>query len=168
MACSCIKRSEYDVHVGYLDCKTLVYEDQSKWMTDEGFVMPDLYDVTISIPSLNKEITLSLYTQKRNLITVFDLLGSTDYCLPDDIYCFTTTSCGISMKVSRAYMCGLDCKIDVLTSKMKNVDDAKEVRYLRDLSEAVKVNAKLGKHTAATENFTLLKNKLNHLTCGMC
>lgn len=168
MACSCIKKYQYDVHIDYLDCKSLIYEDQSAWMDDEGFDVPETYQVTINIPSLNKTVTLDLYTNKRNIITSEMLLGSSDQCLPDDIYCFSIESCGLGMKVVRAYTCSTDCKIDSLSAKIKTREDESEVTYLRELSDSVKINARLGKNTAAASSFKLLKEKVNHLTCGMC
>lgn len=168
MACSCIKRYQYDVHIDHLDCKSLVYEDQSAWMDDDGYERPEKYDVEVTITSLNKKVTLSLYTNKRNIITSEMLLGSSTQCLPDDIYCFYTESCGLGSKIVRAYTCSTDCKIDILSSRIKTREDADEVRYLRELSDSIKINARMGKNTAASNSFKLLKEKLNHLTCGSC
>ena len=98
MACSCIK-NHYSIHISSEDCKKLIYQDESDWMAGEGFNIPETYPVTISIPSRSKEVTIDVKTKGRTVITSVDLFGSSDLmCLPDDIYCFSTESCGSTIE----------------------------------------------------------------------
>jgi hypothetical protein len=169
MSCSCIKKS-YDVHISFTDCKTMVYEDQSDWMSGEAYEdRPALYEVRVYVPSKKKEYTLNLDPSKRNYITSVELFGTSEpTCLPDDIYCFSTESCGIDYQVNRAFVCRTECKIDELTTKAKSQDEHSEIAFFRNTVHSVKTCAKQGRPELAKELLEVLTKKLKHLLCASC
>lgn len=170
MSCSCIKNRDYDVHLSFKDCKTMVYEDQSDWMSGESYEdRPSLYEVRVYIPSRKKEYTLNLDPSKRNYITSVELFGTSEpICLPDDIYCFSTVSCGVEHKINRAFVCRTECKIDELTNKAKSKDEHSEVGFFRNIVHSVKVAARHGRPELAKELLEVLSKKLKHLLCASC
>lgn len=169
MSCACIKKV-YDIHLSHKDCKTLVYEDQSDWMSGEAYeYRPSTQEVRVYIPSKKKEYTITVDPSKRNYITSVELFGTSEpICLPDDIYCFKVFSCGDDYQINRALTCRAECKIDELVSKAKTELDFSEVGFLRNMVYSVKVNASLGKPEAAMEILQIVNKKLKHLTCASC
>lgn len=170
MSCSCIKNRNYDVHLSFRDCKTMVYEDQSDWMEGESYEgRPSLYEVRVYVPSKKKEYILDLDPSKRNYITSVELFGTSEpTCLPDDIYCFTTDSCGVPHQVNRAFVCRTECKIDELTTKAKTQEEHSEISYYRSLVTSVKVCARQGRPELAKELLEVVNKKLKHLLCASC
>lgn len=169
MSCSCIKKN-YDVHISFKDCKTMVYEDQSDWMSGEAYEdRPSLYEVRVYVPSRKKEYILDLDPSKRNYITSVELFGTSEpVCLPDDIYCFSTTSCGVDYQINRAFVCRTECKIDELTTKAKSRDDHDEVIFFRNIVHSVKTSARQGRPELAKELLEVVNKKLQHLLCSSC
>ena len=50
MNCSCI-RNNFNFHIKVLSCGELLYEDLSNWMTEDYYVIPEDYEVSIKFPS---------------------------------------------------------------------------------------------------------------------
>lgn len=71
MQCGCIKNT-YNAYLGSNGCKELIYEDESVWMQEDGYTIPDTYIVTITTPS-NAKVDLELGVGRRNRITSADL-----------------------------------------------------------------------------------------------
>lgn len=168
MACGCIKKI-FDLYVDFTDCKHIVIEDQSVWMSDLGYEKPDTINIKIKSELRGTEIEKDLYLNKRNIYDSIDLFNSSQIeCLGDDIFCFTTYSCGHELKITRAYICTALCKIDTLTSRAKTVEDFKQISELKRMAEGILIDVKLGKVESAKELLKLLNRKLSHLTCGNC
>jgi len=168
MACGCIK-GIYDAHISSTDCSFMVYEDQSVWMEGDTFVKPEKYEVTIESPSFGIKKALFLNTEGRNLITTADLYGKQHGpCFRDDIYCFTAKTCGDSFKISRAYLCNLQCKLDQYTAQVTKEKDWDDVYYLQTVLQGIEINARHGKIQKASELLKIAKDKLRHYTCGGC
>jgi len=169
MNCSCIKKY-YDAHISFKDCKTLVYEDQSDWMKGEMYESrPSSYEVRVYLPTKKKEYTITLDPTKRNFITSVELFGTSEpVCLPTDIYCFTVESCGLEYKINRAFLCNTECKIQDLTIKAKTEEDYKDLTFIRNLIDQVKVSAKFGRTEIASQLLQKVEKKLKHLRCGSC
>lgn len=168
MACGCIKKI-FDLYVTFTDCKHIVIEDQSVWMTDLGYEIPETLNVKIRSELRGTEIEKDLYLNKRNIYDSIDLFNSSQQeCFADDIFCFTTESCGNILVTSRAYLCSALCKIDVLTSRAKSTEDFKQISELKRMAEGIQIDVKLGKVDSAKELLKLLNRKLSHLTCGNC
>ena len=168
MNCACIQ-NHFDLSVRYLDCKTIVIEDHSKWITDTGYDVPEVYDLIVTIPSRASEITIQIQTGKRNTFSTVDFFGTTEsLCFPDEIYCFSTESCGIKYTISRAFLCTLECRITSLISMAQTDEDFHNVLSLQTMLDGIRINAELGKVETARDLYNLLKSKVEHLDCGHC
>lgn len=168
MSCACIQNF-FDLSVGHLDCKSIVIEDHSKWISDAGYGVPEILDLTVSVPSRASEITIQILTGKRNTFTTVDFFGTTEsLCFPDEIYCFTAESCGIKYTISRAFLCTLECRVTSLIASAKTDEDFHQILSLQTMLDGIKVNAELGKVETARDLYNLLKRKVEHLDCGNC
>jgi len=168
MACSCIQ-NHFDLSVGHLDCKTIVIEDHSKWIGDSGYAKPDFMEVEVDVPSRNAKVKLQLHTGKRNSFSTVDFFGTTEsLCFPDEIYCFTTESCGIKYTISRAFLCTLECRITSLIAAAKTDEDFAKILTFQTMLDGIYVNAELGKVETARDLYNLLKKKVDHLDCAGC
>ena len=58
-SCSCIKKEAqgFDFVLNTYDCKALVVTDLTNWMKDDGYIIPDRFDVAIVLP--NQSINFS-------------------------------------------------------------------------------------------------------------
>ena len=162
--CACIKKY-FDLFVDSTDCKHMVIEDQSVWMSSTGFNIPEIFEVTVTDASFNRTFTIQVDPSKRNVFSSIELLGTTkEDCISDGIYCFKTESCGVKYTINRAYLCNSRCQIDTLISQ-SNSQLISELEELEYLYKAVEINTKLGKLKVATEMFQVLQNKLEKLGC---
>lgn len=165
MSWGCIKKN-FDLFITYTDCKHIVIEDQSRWMTDIGYDKPETIDVVIRLDNRGLEVTKPIYTERRNILTTIDLFGTTEeQCFVDDIYCFIVESCGLTYTISRAYLCNTLCKIDQLVARSP---DDRSLDNLRVQAQAIEINARLGKTQTASELFKSLNKKLENITCNHC
>lgn len=169
MPCSCLK-NDFNLYVTQTDCRNMVVEDQSIWMpTEEGFFdSGDTLPLVVSAMSLGKAFELSLLVNKRNKYDSMDVIGMADTCIPDDIYCFSTTSCGKSYSINRAFLCSSYCKIEQLKAKAKEQKDWDFLRDLKSLAEQIESNAEFGKVETAIGLLEILNKKLKNVTCGSC
>lgn len=146
----------------------MVLDDLSIWMNSEFFVAGDKLTLTITPLSFGVSKTVEFILNKRNIYTSTDILGIDDACLRDDIYCISTTSCGVSYTINRAYLCSTLCKIEQLKAKAKTPEDWEELREMKSLVEQIKTNSEFGKVTTASTLLTILNKKLKNLKCGQC
>ncbi len=168
MSCACIQ-NHFDLSLRHLDCKSLVIEDQSKWIKDAGYAIPDTITVEVSVPSRNRDISIQIETGKRNVFSTVGFFGTAEpLCFPDEIYCFKTESCGISYTISRAVLCTLECRITSLIAAAKDEQDFSKILELQTMLDGVYTNAELGKVETARDIYKLLKKKVEHLDCGSC
>lgn len=168
MSCACIQ-NHFDLSVDHLDCKTIVIEDHSKWITDTGYSVPEVMDIVVDVPSRGNKVTLQIHTGKRNTFSTVDFFGTGEsLCFPDEIYCFSTTSCGIQYTISRAFLCTMECRITSLIASAKSDEDFKNLIVLQTMADGIRVNAELGKVETARDLYGLLKRKVEHLDCGNC
>lgn len=172
MSCACIKKREFDISVLHKGCEILVLEDQSTWVGDFGYDKPDTYDVLVTIPSRDVEVTLSLKTNAKNFITSKDLFGSDiTKCLPDDIYCFSVVSCGYKLNINRAYLCTVELKLNELVAKYAETMTEDQRKTILDLTlqiQSIKLNAEQGNVEIAKRLFKKVKDKLKNYHCDNC
>lgn len=154
--CSCI-RGNFNIYVKAIDKDTLVYHDLSEWMTDDGYIVPDTYSVTITPPATSKSTTLTLKTGSTNQIGVSEL-GS----LKDGAYCFEVTSCGISYKKSVGLFPSLECCLKQAYATQSDVGKVDEVdSYLKRAS----INVELNNLQTASSNLSIAKALLENMQC---
>jgi|AntRauTorcE11897_2_1112592.scaffolds.fasta_scaffold01934_6 hypothetical protein len=164
MVCSCIK-NQYDAYISNKGSDVIVYEDMSLWMREEGYEIPSEYSVKITTPSGFSE-TLDLKVGCRNLITTAHLFGGQqEGCFEDGFYCFETESCGVSYKISRAYLPNTQCTIDYLAATAKTDADFDRLFRFNSLMESVKINASEGNEIVAEEILDLLMKQLDRFSC---
>lgn len=170
--CACIKKREFDIAVSHKGCEFLVLEDQSVWVSGDGFSKPSTYNVTIKVLSRGVEVTLPISTEKKTFLTSKELFNSLDSkCLPDDIYCITTESCGYKLTINRAYLCNLEVKINELVYKYAEDMDSEQRDIITDLklkAESIKINAEQGNLEIAKRLFKSVKDKLKSYHCDNC
>lgn len=168
MECGCIKKRDFNVELSYKGCEYLVLEDASIWSGD----IPETYEIELQIPSRNKTINLELKTGVKNTFTTVDLFNTSNLqCLPDDIYCITTESCGYSLKINRAFLCNSEIRVNELIYKYALDLDKDKRQLLLDFKtklDSIKINAKLGNSEISKKLYKLLSDKLKEHHCDNC
>lgn len=167
MSCACLK-NDFNISVDSAGCRIMVLDDLSIWMNSEFFVAGDKLTFKITPLSFGVTKEVDFIVNKRNLYNSLDILGIEDACLRDDIYCITTTSCGVPYTINRAYLCSTLCKIEQLKAKAKTTEDWEELRELKSLVEQIKTNSEFGKVTTASNLLKILNKRLKNIKCGSC
>lgn len=137
-------------------------------MRGDFFAEQESLLVSVMPMSIGKSKDISLNIGSRNLYTSEDILGYEDTCLPDDIYCFSTISCGVPYSINRAFLCSTYCKIEQLKAKAKSAEDWENIREIKSYAEAIESNAEFGKIETATDLLKILNKKLKNIKCGAC
>jgi hypothetical protein len=162
--CACIKKY-FDLYVSSTDCRHLILEDQSVWMSSTGFSIPQPFVVTVDSLSFSTSHDITVDPSKRNVYTSVDIHGTdNEECISDGIYCFRTESCGVKYSINRAYLCNARCQIDTLISQnsLRLVEDIQQLEFIY---KSVEINTKLGKLKVASDMFEVLVTKLQKLGC---
>lgn len=172
MSCACIQKREFDISVTHKGCEYLVLEDQSMWVEKLGYDKPNTYDVLIKIPSRNVEVIVPINVKGKTFLTSVELFGSKNVtCLPDDIYCMTTTTCGYDLTINRAYLCSLDVKLNELVAKFATTMNQEQRTMITDIRleiAAIRINAEKGNINLANSLFKIVKDKLKKYHCDDC
>lgn len=162
--CACL-RNDFNLYVTHSDCRYMIIEDQSDWMSEEGYSKPDTLPVKITNLETGQSMKVDVYTSSRTRISFSNFFGN---CIPDGLYCFECVNCGISYKINRPYLCNVQCKVDELLAKARTQDQLNEVSKLQLMIDTIIIDTRIGKLEKATETFSLLNKRLNHLTCPSC
>jgi len=162
--CSCIKREDqaFDFVINTYDCKAIIITDLTNWMEGDGYVIPDTFDVTITLPN-KSTVPGSFKANSTTKIFSRDLGGGE--CLQDGIYCFKTNSCGYDYSRSKAVVCTLRCKLDNYISKADKDEDWVNITKLSNLIDSIEVNAEMGQELTAKELFKIVDKELNKHSC---
>lgn len=144
-------------------------EDQSQWMSVDGYDKPDTVKVKITHLETGQSKSLDLYTKQRNRITWGSASGDSPHiCIKDGFYCFECINCGTKYKIIRPYLCNVQCKVDELLAKAKTKLDKQYVNEFQLMIDTIKINSRLGMFEKASEIFQLLTKRLAHITCHSC
>ena len=166
--CACIKKREFDIVISYRGCEILLLEDQSIWVGEK----PKTYDITLTALSRGMAVNVTLDLNKKTQLTSKDIFKSeTITCLPDDIYCITTESCGYKLSINRAYLCNMELKVNEMVAKFANTMSEDERKIIQDFKlqiDAIKINTEKGNLETARKIFKSVKEKLNHYKCDNC
>lgn len=148
--CSCI-RSEFSILITELNSSALIVHDRSNWVTDDGFVVPDIFDITLSDSTSSQ-----VFGIKRD--------STIEGSFPDSIYTASVESCGVKYEQSFLYTAATQCKIDniVLENDPKNRELINDIK--NDLAIA-KAAAKFCDFDTAKKIFDKAKEKLNTISC---
>jgi hypothetical protein len=160
--CSCIKNENqaFDFVVTYYDCKGLVFSDISNWMVDDGYKVPEEFNIEITLPS-GSTVNKLVRPLTSTIILSSELSGSK--CLQDGIYCFKVTSCGIPYSRVKAVVCSLKCKLNNLIAKS---DDTGLINEISNDIEGIKVSADMGLELQAKDLYSKVEKRLNKLDCS--
>lgn len=168
MSCSCIAK-HYSVTIKSTDCKTLVYEDNSTWMTGNTFDgIPQEMDVEIETPGGHTS-TVKVNPNKSNHLSSIEIFGDTSKrCLKDGIYCFRVNSCDLPYKISLTYTCNAQCKIDTILAKAKTYYDKEEAYRLQRMLDTLKSASEKGQINTAKNLLDILNTSLSNENCESC
>lgn len=158
MECSCI-REVFDFDIDTKDCSSIYFDDQSEWMTEEYYVVPAVYNIIITGPGGTQAITASVSTDSKTKI-----LSSP--CIEDGIYCFQTTSCGVSYTRHKAITCTLECGLTNLVADLDIQDDWSDASTIKCLIASIHSSTEVGNFKQATDLFDDTKKMLNRLGCS--
>lgn len=159
--CSCIKKEvqAFDFSLQSYDCKAVVITDLSNWMDSDGYIIPEKYDVTITLPNQSKT-EVSIRAASDTKITSEELTGTP--CLIDGVYCFSTFSCGYNYSRTKAIVCTLRCKLDDFISKS---DNQKEITRISNMIDLIEIDAEMGRELNAKELFKIVDKELDRHSC---
>lgn len=159
--CSCIK-GVYDFKLESYDCRTLLYNDLSDWVADEGFEKPESYPITISRPNRVSSETVEVSTEGYTKLTPEDFGDPASWLIPDGIWKFEFENCGTLYTKHVAVTCLLQCKIDSLLAQNKSITLITEYQARLD---KIKLAVKHNNLKNASKMFKLLTEDLACYNC---
>jgi hypothetical protein len=170
MECACIRGSgqRFDFYLDFLDCDTIVFIDQSNWMEEDYYIIPDEYSMTIKFPNgTTKEVNF-----KPKGATTFTSESLGIGCFLDGIYCFSVDSCGYTYTRNDAILCSLECKRDSLVASLDINSNThnynKTLEFIKTIDvylDSIKSNARIGKINLATKYFNIVQVELEKVEC---
>lgn len=156
--CSCI-RGNYNYHVEAVDSKTILYQDLSDWMDDEGYVYPQNYEVMVTPPLKFTPIPLSVDTGSFTKITSSEI-GE----VRDGIYCFQTSSCGHTYMRTKAIFPKIECCVKQAWVTL-GPDKHEEIESVENHLKLATINAELNNVQLASKHLKYAQRKLENLKC---
>lgn len=166
--CFCIKGVPgLDFYVKVLDTQTLVYNDLSDWVTDDPYIIPETYEVEVTLPD-SSVIVLELNALSSTVIRASDI-GIHKF--KDGIYCFKVNAmseksggCGYDYTKVAGIFPNIDCCIDKAYSKLED-SKFEDVREVESWLDKAKNSASLGKEKQSLEEWKAAKRLLQKLNC---
>ena len=169
-SCSCIQGDNWNFSINSIDTYSFEYTDYSKWMVEEPYVVPHSYQIKITVPEYDKEVTLLV---EAGASTVIDneKLGIPD-CLPDGFYCFEAYccyNCGVGGEKSytkqEAILLQTQCRIANYLSTTNDVD--KGIEFKAKFEQIGEISS-IGKVKEAQTLFRFLEKELDNYNCRNC
>lgn len=158
MDCSCI-RGNFDCYVDYIDKDTLIYQDLSDWMIEEGYAEPTEYVVSVTPPASFSPISLSFKIGQLNKITATDI-GS----IKDGVYCFEVESCGINYKRSKAIFPNLGCCVKQAWVTL-GIEWKTKIEEIENHLKLASINAEMNNVQTASKELIIAKKLLDNIKC---
>jgi hypothetical protein len=154
----------YDFIFSYIDCKKLIYQDVSSWVSN---VKPTSYIVNITFPGFDTGVDVEVFTDKANVFNAEDLLGNKNFSFTDGVYCFKYSNYGNEYIRNSANTCKLSCKLDHLIAQadLNDIKDFEQIQHIEFLLDSVKVNARFNKPEKAIEFLTKAADELSCIKC---
>jgi hypothetical protein len=158
---SCIK-NYFNVNLNFTDCQHIQLQDTSEWMQGDAYVIPDEYEVSLTMESWRKTIKRNISAKKVALFSAqeFDLES-----FGDDILCITVDSCGVKYTKKKALLCGLECKVMSLLAQAKGDEDFNTANHLLLQLESIKINVELDRISIAEDLLEAVKKQLKKYNC---
>lgn len=166
--CFCI-RGKFDFYIKVIDTQTIVYNDLSKWMDEEPYIIPSNYTVSVKLPS-----GALLDVQVKPLTTTIlkaSELGISKF--KDGIYCFTidplseeSGGCGRQYTKSVGIFPNIECCLDSAFSKLEEDHEYNGLKDVEMWLLRAKNSSELEMENQALQEYTIAKRKLSKLDCG--
>lgn len=167
-SCGCIKGIPgYDFYVRVIDTQTIVYTDISEWVTDEPYVIPDTYVVSVTLPD-NCEIKIQVNTLSSTVIRASDI-GINKF--KDGIYCFhiewddeASGGCGLDYTKIAGIFPNLECCVEIAYSTL---DDQyfEDIKFVEMWLNNAKRSSELKKEYQSEDEWRTAKRLLSKLNC---
>jgi hypothetical protein len=158
MNCSCIQ-GNYGYHVEAIDKDTIIYQDLSEWVEGVGYELPESYILNVTTPGSSTPTPIDVSVSNTNRIPGNQLSG-----ICDGVYCFQTTSCGITYSKFSAIFPNLDCCVKQAWATLDSRFD-EQIREIESQLKRAKINAELDNPTDASNNLKIAKKLLENLKC---
>lgn len=158
MDCSCI-RGNYNYYAEAIDKKTIVYQDLSDWMDDEGYVLPTEYDVDVTPPASSTAKTITMKVGQINRLTSEEL-GQ----IRDGIYCFQVVSCGEPYTRSQAIFPYIQCCLKQAWATLGG-ESHESLEEIENHLKLAKINAELNNVQLASKELKIAKKLLENIKC---
>jgi len=165
MNCSCIK-GEYNFFIYPDSCGKVIYKDLSTWMEGDYYIPAEEYILTIKSP-LDITSTITIKTDSPTILNSSELFSTE--CFIDGIYCFSTTSCGISYQKNKAILCNTECRMANLVreaSILQSDNFWEKVIKLKASLDSIYAHAELNNFESANNEYNILKKELDKLNCN--
>lgn len=156
--CSCIK-GNYNYYTEAIDKETIIYQDLSDWMIEEGYEYPTEYDIIVTPPTSSTPVSLTVKVGEINRITSTDI-GT----IKDGIYCYETTSCGKSYKRSQALFPSIECCIKTAWATLGS-QHYPAIEEIERHVKLVTVNAELNNVILASRELKIAQKLVENLKC---
>lgn len=158
MDCSCI-RSNYNFYTEAIDKKTIIYQDLSDWMDEEGYVIPYEYEVNITPPTSSTPKPVIMRVGEINRLTSKEL-GA----IKDGIYCFEVSSCGYSYARSKAIFPHLECCVKQAWATL-GIEWQESIEEIENHIKLASINAELNNVQLASKELKIAKKLLENIKC---
>lgn len=156
--CSCIE-GNYNFFAEALDKDTIIYQDLSDWMDEEGYKFPTEYTVEITPPlsSTSREVIIKIGQLNR-------LTASQLGAIKDGIYCFETDSCGVKYKRSVAIFPYLRCCTKQAWATL-GIEFKEQIEDVENHLKLATINAELNNVQLASQELKIAKILLENIKC---
>jgi hypothetical protein len=158
MDCSCI-RGNYNYYAEAIDTKTIIYQDLSDWMDDEGYIYPVDYQVSITPPTSSQPKIFTMRVGEMNRISSEDI-GH----IRDGIYCFTVVSCGDRYVRSQAIFPHLRCCVKQAWATL-GIEWQEAIEEIENHLKLATINAELNNVQLASKELKIAKKLLENIKC---
>lgn len=156
--CSCI-RGNYNFYVEAIDKATIIYQDLSDWMDEDGYVVPSEYVVRITPPVESAGVDILMRVGHINRLTEVEL-----GCIRDGIYCFRVTSCGERYIRSKAIFPHIECCIKQAWATL-GIEWQEKIEEVENHLRLSSINAELNNVQLASKELAIAKKLLENIKC---
>jgi hypothetical protein len=158
MECSCI-RGNYNYYAEAIDKKTIIYQDLSNWMDDEGYIYPETYEVNVTPPTSSTPIAITMRVGEINRLSSEEI-GT----IKDGIYCFQVESCGDPYTRSQAIFPHILCCIKQAWATL-GIEWQDSIEEVENHLKLAKINAELNNVQLASKELKIAKKLLENIKC---
>lgn len=156
--CSCI-RGNYNYYAEAIDGDTLIYQDLSDWMDDEGYEYPIDYQVQVTKPTSSRPLVFNMRVGEINRLSKSEI-GS----IRDGIYCFEVESCGKKYTRSKAIFPKLQCCVKKAWATL-GIEWQEKIEEIENHLKLAAINAELNNVKVASKELKIAKKLIENIKC---